>query len=87
MKTTEQLKANNVDNKTHFRYCKKCGTKKEIVECAYFNEFTGEKEKDEVCARFGCEKRCDFYGHEWKRRWWFASDVKCIKCGYIPRDC
>lgn len=82
----EETKENIVDVRTHFRYCEKCGSQKRDVECDYYDTFTGKKVHDLVCPKVGCERNCDFWGHEYKRRWWFASDVKCVKCGYIPRD-
>ena len=68
------------------QYCGLCGTKLKDETFTSYSEYTGEKNHGLVCAKVGCERSCDFYGHEWKRRFWWASDVKCVKCGYIPRD-
>lgn len=67
-------------------YCNRCGSKLVDVECNYYDEHTGEKVHDLVCPKEGCEKHCDFFGHVYIRRWWWASDMKCGLCGYVPYD-
>lgn len=68
------------------KFCKKCGTKLEDVECKYYNEETGEKVHDLVCPNYTCECHCEFWGHIWKRKTWWNTDVECKFCGFVPYD-
>ncbi len=65
-------------------FCRKCGSQKIDVECAYFDEYTGEKVHQLTCPNQKCESYCDFWGHYYKRFAWWHRDVECKRCGYRP---
>ncbi len=64
------------------KYCKLCGSELQLVDTSYFNETTGEREKQLVCPKVGCYRNCDFYGCE-LTNFIFKTNY-CKKCGKIP---
>ena len=70
------------------KYCKKCGSELKEVECNYYDEYTGQKVKTFACLKVGCERHCDFFGHDYKSKYWWKIPyiAICNNCGYVPRD-
>lgn len=64
-------------------FCTKCGTKRKIFDRSDFDPVTGKKIKQQACPKVGCEKNCNFFGCEYKKKWLFGTEV-CIKCGSSP---
>jgi hypothetical protein len=57
------------------KYCRECGALLQMVDCSYYDEYTGEKVKQLICPTYGCSRNCEFFGHEP-----FIFSNTCKKC-------
>ena len=63
-------------------FCKYCGSSLDSYPTRYFDEYTGQNEKERHCTNQECEGHCGIViKHKWGESCLYWEE--CQRCGYV----
>ena len=64
-------------------YCKVCGSKFEMYEQGWYDEYTGKKVWKVGCSKYGCKEHCFIIGGcIYTRKYFWSPRFICERCGH-----